>query len=116
MRVFFSFLFLTMASVLSAIQAYLFAYYRNFDWWRSLLLACMTIGCVIGATMIFKESKDTHLRKIASGYAAVACLGLISRIAYLLLFGGGFTSGWEYVVLAVYTLSFGIYAYNGFES
>jgi hypothetical protein len=105
-----------MAGILSAIQAYLFAFYRNFDWWRSLLLGFMTIGCIIGATMIYKESKDSYLRKIASGCATVICLGLISRIAYLLLFQGGYTSGWEYVVLAAYTLSFGIYAFNGFES
>jgi cation transport ATPase len=116
MRIFFSFLFLAIASILSALQAYLFAYYRNFDWWRSLLLACMTIGCVIGATMIFKESKESNLRKIVSGCATVVCLGLISRIAYFLLAEGGYTSGWEYVVLSAYTLSFGIYAYNGFES
>jgi len=116
MKIFFGYLFLAMAAILSGIQAYLFAFYNHFDWWRSFLLASMTIGCVIGATLIFKEPKESYFRKIASGGSALICLGLISRIAYLLLTGGGYTSGWEYVVLAVYTLSFGIYAFNGFES
>lgn len=116
MKILFGYLFLAMAAILSGIQAYLFAFYNHFDWWRSFLLASMTIGCVIGATLIFKEPKESYFRKIASGGSALICLGLISRIAYLLLTGGGYTSGWEYVVLAVYTLSFGIYAFNGFES
>lgn len=76
----------------------------------------MTIGCVIGATMIFNEGKDSNLRKIASGCATVVCLGVMARIAFLLLSGEGYTSGWEYFVLASYTLSFGLYAYSGFES
>ena len=116
MKVFFGFLFLLMAAILAAMQAYLFPFYPNFDWWRSLLLAALTIGCVIGATLILTEPKDSYLRKIAAGGASVSCLGLIVRVAFLLITGGGQTSGWEYIILAVYTLSFGIYAYNGFES
>jgi hypothetical protein len=116
MKIFFGFVFLAMSAVLAATQAYIFPHYSNFDWWRSLLLAALTIGCIFGATLILNEPKESILRKIAAGGSSATCLGMIARVAFLLLTGGGKTSGWEYFILAIYTLSFGIYSFNGFES
>ena len=115
MKVFFGYLFLITAGLLSIIQAAIFAMSLNMSGGRLFILFIVTIGSTIGASLALSVDENKMVRKVAAALALLMCIGLVARVAYLVLFSDGTISGGESTLLVIYAAAFGIYGFNGFS-
>lgn len=114
MKLFFGFLFLILGVFLTLFQVLSFlSPYSILSGGLLFLMLLLTIGCVIGASLVYADRERSVAKKVAGSCGFFVCLALMIVMAVQSLAGSGGTTGWEYFVMIVYTIAFGIYGFNG---
>ena len=113
MKLFFGFLFLILGGFLTLFQVLSFISPYSLSGGRLFLMLLLTIGCVIGASLVYADHERSVAKKVAGSCGFFVCLALMIVMAVQSLAGSGGTTGWGYFVMIVYTIAFGIYGFNG---
>jgi hypothetical protein len=112
MKFFLGYLFLLTSGLLVYLQVIFFLSTGGVGWARLVLLACLTIGSVLGGSLAL-ETRYYFAICLAGGTAILGCLALILFMAYLVLENNLAIDGWELTLLALYALAWGIYGVRG---
>ena len=113
MKIFFGNLFVGLAIILTLIQAFSFAY-DSLNEISMILLLILSIGSLLGSIFILDEEK-LEKKKYSAAIALLYCAYLIVHIAVLVLDGTFDMTGWEYLILTIYALIFGLYGFKALE-
>lgn len=105
-------IFILLAEILIFFQIRSFIFEPNLPNWNMFLIIFVTVGSIIGGSLIYIDKTDSADR-IAGALSLLVCFSLAILVYYLALIEYRGITRFEYITMLVYAAMAGVYGFIG---